>query len=228
MSQAKHTQPVRPYGGISAAERVAVRRTALLDAGLEMFGTVGYAQTRVKDLCRQAGLTDRYFYESFTGTDELFLAVFQRIIDELFAAVADAVAVAESGVEPRLRAGIGTFVHALAADQRKLRVVFTEAAGAGHGAEAHMRASLRRFTGLVAETARRGLTAPPPEPMPQVLALSLVGTLERLVVEWQDGELELSVDGIVEHAVALFRTVLAAAETGDLGAPSPDGARGRS
>jgi AcrR family transcriptional regulator len=221
MSQAKHTPPVRSYGGVSATERVALRRAALLDAGLELFGTEGYARTRVKDLCRQAGLTDRYFYESFAGTDDLFLAVFDRIIDELFTAVAEAVADADPRLVPQLRAGIGTFVHALADDPRKLRVVFTEAAGAGHGAEGHMRASLRRFSGLVADTARRELTVSLPEPMPQVLALSLVGTLERLIVEWQDGELELSVDGLVEHAVVLFRTLLAAAEAGDLTAASP-------
>jgi hypothetical protein len=76
----------------------------------------------------------------------------------------------------------------------------------------------------VADTTRRELTVTLPEPMPQVLALSLVGTLERLIVEWLDGELELSVDGLVEHAVALFRTLLAAADAGDLSAASPGGA----
>jgi AcrR family transcriptional regulator len=108
MSEPKHAPPVRPYGGVSAPERVALRRAALLDAGLELFGTEGYARTRVKDLCRQAGLTDRYFYESFAGTDELFLAVFDRIIDELFVAVAEAVAVADARVVPQLRGGSGT------------------------------------------------------------------------------------------------------------------------
>ena len=72
----------RTYGGVSAAERAASRRERLLDAGLELFGTHGFAATGVKDVCRQAGLTDRYFYESFRDSRELFLAVFDRLTDE--------------------------------------------------------------------------------------------------------------------------------------------------
>ena len=51
--------PQRAYGGVSADDRIAARRTSLLDAGLELFGTDGFAATGVKDVCRQAGLTDR-------------------------------------------------------------------------------------------------------------------------------------------------------------------------
>ena len=51
-------RPVRPYGGVSAQERMTERRERLLEAGLEEFGTRGFGQTGVKDICRQAGLTD--------------------------------------------------------------------------------------------------------------------------------------------------------------------------
>ena len=81
----------RAYGGVSAEERIAARRAKLLDAGLELFGTRGYGTTGVKDVCREAGLTDRYFYESFADSEALFLAVFDRLTDELFEAVAAAV-----------------------------------------------------------------------------------------------------------------------------------------
>src|ERR1700745_3649730 len=82
--------PQRTYGGVSADERIAARRARLLGAGLELFGTRGFAATGVKDVCRQAGLTDRYFYESFNDGGELFLAVFDRITDEVLPVVAGA------------------------------------------------------------------------------------------------------------------------------------------
>src|SRR5690348_11547753 len=100
----------RTYGGISAAERIAARRARLLDAGLELFGTQGFSATGVKDVCREAGLTDRYFYESFGDGRELFLAVFDRLTDELFSAVATAVARSGADPERQLRDAIGTFV----------------------------------------------------------------------------------------------------------------------
>jgi AcrR family transcriptional regulator len=194
----------RPYGGVSATERVAARRERLLDAGLELFGTRGFEQTGVKDLCRAAGLTDRYFYESFRDSRALFVAVFDRVTDELFTAVAHATAAVAPTPEQQLRAAVGTFVRALADDPRKARIVFAEAGGAGPEVQRHLRETLRRFSDLVAATASQHIRDGTPEARVQVLALSLVGTLERVLVEWQDGRLDLGLDEIVDEVTALF------------------------
>jgi AcrR family transcriptional regulator len=200
----------RTYGGVSAADRAASRRERLLDAGLELFGTQGFAATGVKDVCREAGLTDRYFYESFRDSRELFLAVFDRLTDELFGAVA--LAVADSGNDPerQLRDAIGTFVHALVADPRRPRVLFAEAAAAGPEAAAHMRATLRRFGALVAATARTHLPPATPDEDVQLVALSLVGLLERAVSDREDGELVIAPHRLVDRCVALYSTLLRA------------------
>jgi AcrR family transcriptional regulator len=209
-----HKPPVRPYGGVSAAERMASRRERLLEAGLELFGTRGYAATGVKDICRQAGVTDRYFYESFRDSQALFVAVFDRVTDELFASVAGAVIAVEPEPEPQLRAAIGTFVRALGDDPRVRRVVFSEAAAAGAEGEQHMRATLRRFTALVAATARLHVPHTVPDELVHMVALSLVGTLERVVIEWQDGELDLPIERIVDHCTTIFLTFVERLESG--------------
>lgn len=222
MSAQRQSAPERPYGGISAAERIAHRRERLLEAGLELFGTRGYVATGVKDICREAGLTDRYFYESFEGTRGLFLAVFDRVTEELFDSVSAAVAAAGPEPEPELRAGIASFVGALADDPRKARVVFSEAPGAGPEAERHMRATLRRFSGLVAITARRHLGPAIEDELVELVALSVVGTLERATAEWQDGQLALPLERIVDELTRIFRLMLTGLETetrGRAGAP---------
>jgi AcrR family transcriptional regulator len=205
----------RTYAGMSAGERAAARREQLLDAGLELFGTRGYLDTGIKDICRQAGLTDRYFYESFADKQSLFVEVFDRVTAGLFEVVA--IAVGEAGTDPQaqLRAAIGSFIGELAADQRKARVVFGEAPGAGPEAERHMRETLRRFSALVAATARPHLPAAIPEPLIQVFSVAMVGTMDRVVIEWQDGELALPVDEIVDHCVTLFSTILSGLESRD-------------
>ncbi len=200
---------MRSYGGVSAEERVATRRSRLLDAGIECFGTVGFAATGVKDVCRAARLTDRYFYESFKDSRALFLSVFDAVTDALFEEVASAVIAVEPDAELQLRAAIGTFLHALADDPRRARVVFTEAAAAGPEATQHMQAALRRFTALVEATARAHLPPATPASYSHVVAISLVGTLERAVQEWQAGELGLSVSALTEHCVALYLRLLA-------------------
>jgi hypothetical protein len=35
-------------------------------------------------------------------------------------------------------------------------------------------------------------------------ALSLVGAIEAVIIEWQDGHLEATIDEVIEHLVRLF------------------------
>jgi AcrR family transcriptional regulator len=190
---------VRPYGGVSATERMAGRRERLLEAGLEQFGTRGFGQTGVKDICRAAGLTDRYFYESFRDSAELFMAVFDRATQHMFELVARALADAPPEPAAQSRAVIEAYVRALADDPRLARVVFIEAPSAGPEVERHMRATLRRFARLAEEGARPYMPKGMPDAALRFGATSLVGAIERLMIEWQDGELGLSVEQIIDY-----------------------------
>lgn len=215
MTEERQRRPVRRYGGVGAADRVAIRREKLLVAGLELFGTRGYSATGVKDLCRGAGLTDRYFYESFAGTRELFAAVFDGVIDELFAAVAKAVDVTPAHGTDKLRAGIGTYLTALAEDPRKLRIVFVEPTGAG--AEHRLREALWRFAQLVAATATEARPeARPPAHIVDIFALSVVGMLERVIVERQGGRLAVPMDDLIDYCTELAGVSLRAVYAGQI------------
>jgi AcrR family transcriptional regulator len=196
--------PARSYGGVSASDRIAARRERLLDAALELYGTRGYVATGVKDVCREAGLTDRYFYESFRNSEELFTAVFDRATDDLLRLVAQRVAEVAPQPEAQVRAAIETFVRALAGDPRKARLIFVETASVGAEVERHMRATLRRFAALVADTARAHVPARMPERVLKMGALSLVGAIEQVMIEWQDGELDATIDQVIDYLVQLF------------------------
>src|SRR5712691_7879839 len=82
----------RPYRGVAAADRVAARRAALIDAALEVFAADGWAALSARRVSEQAGLTRRYFYESFDDIDDLIAAAFERISSEARDAVRAAVA----------------------------------------------------------------------------------------------------------------------------------------
>jgi AcrR family transcriptional regulator len=204
VSSAKSHAPRRSYGGISAAERITKRRELLLDAALELYGTRGFVATGVKDICRQAGVTDRYFYESFRDSAELFTATYDRAAHDLLVLVAERVAAAPADPVAQVRAAIETFVRALTADRRLARVLFVETAAAGAAAERHVRVHLRRFAELVAATAEPHLPAATEPRMIRMGALSLVGAIERVVTEWQNGYLETSVTEMTDYLVGLF------------------------
>ncbi|HSX72262.1 MAG TPA: TetR/AcrR family transcriptional regulator, partial [Pseudomonas sp.] len=62
---------------------MAARREAFLQAGIRLFGSAGYRATTVRDLCAEAKLTDRYFYESFGGTEDLLCAAYTAVMSEM-------------------------------------------------------------------------------------------------------------------------------------------------
>jgi AcrR family transcriptional regulator len=192
------------YGGIPADERRAERRLRLLDAGLEVLGTEGWQATTVRAICKQARLNARYFYESFSGLDELLVAVFDRIVADAVEAVLAALSQAPQTAQDQARAAVSTFVTSTTDDPRKARVAFVEALGS----EALMRRrfdALQDFANLVAAYALQfhaseGLD----EKAAAVNAHVLSGGLLEAIVAWLEGRLDVTRDQLVDHCTALF------------------------
>ena len=85
-------QIVRPFRGISAAERLRQRKAVLLDAGLSAVAQHGLAGTTIDAVSAHAGLSKRYFYEHFHTRDDLFIALAESLIEQVTTAVMQAVA----------------------------------------------------------------------------------------------------------------------------------------
>src|ERR1700754_2161618 len=80
----------RRYGGASFEDRQAERRERLIAAAIEVFGRWGREGATVAAICAEAGLTARYFYESFPNRDALFIAAYQTVQAELLTQMAQA------------------------------------------------------------------------------------------------------------------------------------------
>src|SRR3954453_2890192 len=71
----------RVYAGRTAEERALERREALLDAGLELFGTRPFTGVSVSAVIQLAKVTRRGFYEQFKDRVDLLRAVDERTRD---------------------------------------------------------------------------------------------------------------------------------------------------
>ncbi len=69
----------RHYAGQSAEARALARRDRLIEAAVGVYGAQGYRNATVKAVCEAAGLTERYFYESFDNSEALLVAAFDRV-----------------------------------------------------------------------------------------------------------------------------------------------------
>lgn len=119
------TRPGRPYGGEAPEDRVTKRRARLVGAGLQLFGTKGYAATTIEQICAEAGLHKRYFYESFRSTDALLAAVYVQATERLMAPVTLAASEVE-GLGAQATAAIAAFYRAADADRSSATVVLSE------------------------------------------------------------------------------------------------------
>jgi len=61
-----------------------VRRAQILEAALECFATRGYHTATMDDLVRASGLSKGTLYWHFSSKEEVFLALFDRFVEEIF------------------------------------------------------------------------------------------------------------------------------------------------
>jgi AcrR family transcriptional regulator len=155
-------------------------------------------------VCARAGLTERYFYESFTDREQLVLAVFDRITAEAAEVVLAAIEAAPHEARPRTRAAIAAFVELMTDDPRKGRVAFVEAMGSA-ALMARRFETIRTFAALLAEQARDFYGTP--KSGDQLVALTsflLVGGLAEALIAWLAGDLETSREQLIEDSTDLF------------------------
>ncbi len=193
------------YGGASGGERQARRREQLLEAGLEVFGTVGYSASTVKMICTQAGLTERYFYESFQDREDLLLEVFSWNNEYVMTAALTAAEATEPTIEARSRAGLGTWFRILTDDVRRARVNSLETVGVSDSLERRRREVMHAFAAYFNHVSE-SVGGPGRKPVmdPEMTAMALVGATNELLIEWVHGTITKSIDEVVENLVRLF------------------------
>jgi AcrR family transcriptional regulator len=195
----------RRYGGLDPADRHAARRERLLDAGLEVFGTEGYAASAIEPLCARAGVATRAFYEHFATKEDLLVAVYDREIGTVFADVAAALSPEADDLEAQCRAGVSAFVTATTRDPRRARIQLLEVVGVSDRLERHRRAVHHEFARIIERDARRlhraGALAHAPT---QLTSRALVGATAELLVDWMYARRRPSLARVIDALTAMY------------------------
>ncbi|WP_225731259.1 MULTISPECIES: TetR/AcrR family transcriptional regulator [unclassified Nocardia] len=195
----------RTYGGVSAAERRAQRRSALLDAALEIIGTQGLAKLTVSGLCAQAGLNERYYYESFDSREAVLSGLIDRIVEELATAIIAALRDAPAETRAKAHAVIAAAVHLLTDDPRKAKVALIAGMSTPE-LRARTDQTVLMFAKMVAAEGIDfyEISDPEPDPVIDFRATYLVGGLVHTLTAWLRNDLPLSRDELIEHTTDVF------------------------
>lgn len=183
----------RRYAGVPPDERRRARRERLVAATADLVGEVGISGLTVAGVCDRAGLSKRYFYESFPSVDDLVAAALQDVFDRV-AAVIEASDVREDAPPADL---VGVAVNAAldALDDPRLARLYLEAGGVPAAEAARDRAT----QSFVDQMLERLVGDAKDLPQAQMLGHLLVSGTTHVVTIWLRGDLDLDRADLVRH-----------------------------
>jgi AcrR family transcriptional regulator len=205
-------QPQRVYAGRSAADRRSERRERLLSAGLDLFGTDGYAASSIEKLCAAATVSTRNFYEEFAGREALLIALHSRILESAAVAVGSAFeALADATLSVRIEHAVRAYIATTAEDPRWARLSYVEVIGVSEAVEQHRIAWRERWVALLeAEAARAVTRGEAAERDFHLGAVALIGAVNELVFHWTTGGYRIPLDDVIAEIVRLATAVVTA------------------
>ncbi|MEU1984950.1 TetR/AcrR family transcriptional regulator [Nocardia sp. NPDC019395] len=203
------SSPSRAYRGAAAHERVAARRERLIDAGIDLFGTVGHRSTTIEQICAQAGLSKRYFYESFSDSEALLLACYQRCAGEIHQEMVDAVIAAPDSMGARLHAALAGYFGAIDNDPRHARITLLEILGVSASIDTAYAAQTERFGTSVRALADEAFSVCPlPPAQLQIIAEGIIGAITTVATQWLLDDRRRARDQVVAATQVLVLAVL--------------------
>jgi len=202
----------RTYAGRSAADRRAERRERLLDAGLELFGTAGYAAASIEKLCTHAGVSTRNFYEEFGSREDLLMALHDRIIEQAFQAVLNALSTGDDApLCQRFELAVRAFITTTASDPRWARLSYVEIIGVSNAVEKHRIAWRERWAEFLESEANRAVARGEARPRSFHLAVvALIGSVNELVHHWSICGGQESLDDVIAEIVRVASAAVTA------------------
>lgn len=204
--------PARPYRGMSAEERRLQRREQLMEAALDVFASIGLAKVTMRDICAQARLTERYFYESFRSTEDAFDAVYQRQEEQLFARVAQAMMTAPRNIEALARAGLHAFYAFIKEDPRRAQVLLIDSFSANQQSIDKSKRAVAQYVSMIEQLARELFPGLRPGLNMEMLVWGLLGMAIQVGTIWARDQFRQPIEEVLEYNLYAWQGLQGLAE----------------
>ncbi|MET0840089.1 MAG: TetR/AcrR family transcriptional regulator [Marmoricola sp.] len=195
--------PARSYGGRSALERTEERRQRLVEAAITVLAAQGDRSTMTA-ICQEAGLTERYFYESFANRDAALVAALDHVSDEIATDAVRVLQETDGPVQDRVLAMTRAFAEWASTRPERAIVAVVQSSATGP-LRARRHELIRVFADLAAREAAElyGEGAWPAD-RARVQGIVFIGGLAELVASWLSGEADLDTDQLAGVVADLF------------------------
>jgi AcrR family transcriptional regulator len=178
------------WSGVPLEDRQVLRRDELIAAGVQLLGGEGGPAVTVRAVCRETGLTERYFYESFTDRDEFVRAVYDDVCARAMSALMSATTPREA---------VERFVALMVHDPVRGRVLLLAPA-----VEPVLVRSGAEWMPSFIDLLQRKLTQIGDPVRQKMIATSLIGGLTALFTAYLDGRLAASREQFIDYCVEML------------------------
>ncbi|MFH7766016.1 TetR/AcrR family transcriptional regulator [Acinetobacter sp. BSP-28] len=200
----------RQFKGMSLTERKQARREKLIEAGIEAYGTHGFFAVTVKDICNEAKLTERYFYESFKKSDELFQTIFLKLIDQLQHNVTQAIMQASTDPRKMIEAGLTALLTTLKDNPGMARIIYIDAMlvqelhnqATIHETMSRFDRMIHAFVMLMMPNINRS------EREISMISTGLNGYVTQIAIRWVVSGFKLSIEEVLSSCSIVFLSLL--------------------
>ncbi len=206
----KKTTKERQFKGMSLSERKLARREKLIEAGIESYGTHGFFSVTVKDICSEAKLTERYFYESFKKSEELFQTVFLQVTEKLQQTLIQGIMQGSPEPKQMIHSGLTALFTLLKNDPRIARIIYVDAMFVQ---ELHNHATLQETMGRFDQMIHAYIMLMMPkidrtEQEISLVATGLNGYVTQIAIRWVMGGFTQSLEEIVSACETVFISLI--------------------
>ncbi len=193
----------RSYGGVTAEQRRAIRRAALIEAALDLFAEDGARAVSKRAVCARARLNDRYFYEHFADSDALLGAITRDLTAEGLEAVNAATRSVASDIRVQVRATANAALAFLTADPRRGQLLLRS-----HTSEVLQRArvdSTRAISTAMSAMLRQPLGASTASQLDtDMAAFALVSGAMEVIAGWLRGDFDTTREHVADIVAGLL------------------------
>jgi AcrR family transcriptional regulator len=178
------------WSGVPLEDRQAQRRADLIAAGVALLGGEGGPALTVRAACRAAGLTERYFYESFSDRDEFVRAVYDDVCTTAMATLSSSTTA---------RDAVERFVALMVDDPTRGRVLLLAPA-----VEPVLTKSGADWMPSFIDLLQHKLTEITEPAVQAMVATGLIGALSALFTAYLDGRLAATRKQFIDYCVDML------------------------
>lgn len=199
----------RAYGGVSGDDRKSQRREKLLEAALALYGTAGFHASTVKGICLKAGLTERYFYESFSSSQALLAALYQQQVEALTQRMVNEISRAAQNPAAIAEAALTEWFGTMKRDPRLGRLMLVEVLGISPEIDELYRQTMSGMASLLLETTPASVKEELSDVDFELVAFGLVGASVTMAMKWMLEGFRTPQKKVVKSCLRVFLAVVA-------------------